>query len=449
MSMEVWMRIGQPLEPVMAEYERIFDAWEAGGVRALVFGRLLFQDSTGASVVPAFRGQTTPYQRRGIQVQEGAIPTDPAKERQLHAMLANACDRGWQVFIFCPGQGTTRVTAPPPAADPYGALLQAAVWEDVFGAFPEAHGGIVDGWTESPYELIYHHGNAVFAPLTEAAQRTAELRGHDPARLERGRRHLESRFRHLTPAMVRYYGHHGVLAGLNLFDVDEDSLYWLRWRREDGLAQGRAFRRELDQLPRRLLLGNGLRSAVFSGMTAFDYLAWDGILDLLLVKHYFWHRGFDGLYGTVARWVRQVGEWNPSLSEADCFAVARAWLGVELPEVGGLADMELGFPPAFFAQVVAAETARALAAASDPRKVVPWVDTGRMPHGGDPMTAGDLHRILTSSAAAGLQRFLFHNHAHLTTAEWKVISRLCGTEWVEDPRGAYWPPATPKPETYG
>jgi hypothetical protein len=67
-----------------------------------------------------------------------------------------------------------------------------------------------------------------------------------------------------------------------------------------------------------------------------------------------------------------------------------------------------------------------------------------MPHGGDPMTAGDLHRILVASAEAGLQRFLFHNHEHLTAAEWKVISRMCGSEWVEDPDG-YWPPATPKP----
>jgi hypothetical protein len=79
--------------------------------------------------------------------------------------------------------------------------------------------------------------------------------------------------------------------------------------------------------------------------------------------------------------------------------------------------------------------------------VVPWVDTGRIPHGGDPMTAGDLHRILEASANAGLQRFLFHNHGHLTTAEWSVISHWCGTPWVEDPEG-YWPPATPKPETY-
>ena len=60
------------------------------------------------------------------------------------------------------------------------------------------------------------------------------------------------------------------------------------------------------------------------------------------------------------------------------------------------------------------------------------------------MTSGDLLRILKASEEAGLKRFLYHNHVHLTAAGWSVISRLCGTPWVEDPNG-YWPPDTPKP----
>ena len=70
-----------------------------------------------------------------------------------------------------------------------------------------------------------------------------------------------------------------------------------------------------------------------------------------------------------------------------------------------------------------------------------------MPHRGDPMTAGDLKRILEASEAAGLRRFLFHNHGHLTAAEWKVITRMCGREWDEDPEG-YWPPNSPPPEIF-
>ena len=444
--MEVWMRIGQPLEPVMEDYERIFDAWEAGGVRGLVVGRLVLADGEGGFTVPLFPVEPEAYRKRGMEPGERPGP-DADKESRFHRMLDDASGRGWPVLIFCPGQGTNHARPLPLAEDPYGARSTAAVWDELFSALPQATGGIMDGWTESSYELSYHHGNAVFRELTAADRQKAEIRGYDAARLERGRSRLEQRFRSLTPVQVRYWQGKGLLAGLNLFDLDEEGLYWLRWRRDDGLEEGRAVRREIDQLDRKLLLGNGLRSAAFSGMTAVDFAAWDEILDLLLVKHYFWHRGFDGLYGTVARWVKQIGAWNPALTEQDCFTVVKAWLGIELPEVGCLADMELGFPQAFFDQVVREETARALAAVSQPGKILPWVDTGRMPHGGDPMTAGDLHRIVEASAAAGLQRFLFHNHTHLTAAEWQVISQRCGLPWNEDPRG-YWPPATPRPESY-
>jgi hypothetical protein len=446
MSLEPWMRIGQPLEPVLEEYGRLFDAWEAGGVRGLVVGRLLFADGEGKFTVPAFAGKPEAYRQRGLEPGQ-AGSTDPAKEKKLHLMLDEARKRGWMVLVFCPGQGTTRAKPLPLEEDPYGARHTAAIWDEVFSAFPQAQGGIMDGWTEKAYELVFHHGNAVFREFSESQRRQAQVRGWDAARLDRGRQRLEQRFRDLSPSEVDYYGAQGVLAGLNLFQIDEDALYWLRWRREDGLQEGKAVRAELDGLPRRLLLGNGLRSACFSGMTALDFRAWDQILDFLLVKHYFWHRGFDGLYGTVARWVKQVGAWNPGLDEARCFKVVKAWLGIELPQVSSLADMDLGFPPTFFDQVVQEETRRALAAASSPEKVVPWIDTGRMPHGGDPMTAGDLHRILTASEEAGLHRFLFHNHGHLTAAEWKVISRLCGQEWGEDPEG-YWPPATPRPGSF-
>ena len=447
MPLQPWIRIGQPLEPVMNDHKRIFDAWESGGIRGLVMGRMLFADEEGGFTIPAFPSNPDVYRKHGLEPRARSTESDPGKEKLLHAMLDDAKARGWTVLIFCPGAGATGAIGLSPEEDPYGAVSMAAVWEEVFAAFPQADGGVQDGWTESPYELRRHHGSGVFQDLAEGIKSRAEAQGYDPARIERGMQHLRDRFHSFTPAQVRYYGARGVLAEMNLFDINEDALYWLRWRREKSIKEGLACRREMDKLARKVLLANGPRSALFSGMTALDFLAWSEIVDFLLVKHYFWHRGFDGMYGTVARWVKQIHEWNPGLTEQDCFTVAKAWLGADLPEVSTLADMDLGFPSAFFDQVVVEETSRALAAMGDPGKVVPWVDTGRMPHGGDPMTAGDLHRILRASEEAGLQRFLFHNHGHLTAAEWCVISRLCGTEWDENPEG-YWPPATPKPSTY-
>ena len=40
-----------------------------------------------------------------------------------------------------------------------------------------------------------------------------------------------------------------------------------------------------------------------------------------------------------------------------------------------------------FEQVVTQETRRALASVDDPERIVPWLDTGRFPHDGDPMSA--------------------------------------------------------------
>ena len=150
----------------------------------------------------------------------------------------------------------------------------------------------------------------------------------------------------------------------------------------------------------------------------------------------------DGMYGTIARWVKRLGNWNSSLTEADCFAAVKALLGIELPGVNSLMDMEMGFPDEFFSEVVYSETRRALDAIGDPDKVIAWVSTGRGPHGGDQMQARDLHGILTASRQAGLNRFLYHPEPDFGAAEWTVISSLCGNRWDEYAGGPYWPTGT-------
>src|SRR5919201_7047026 len=44
--MRVWMDVMRHLEPVMADHERLFAAWAAGGVDGLVIGPMTFDDKS-------------------------------------------------------------------------------------------------------------------------------------------------------------------------------------------------------------------------------------------------------------------------------------------------------------------------------------------------------------------------------------------------------------------
>ena len=122
MSMQAWMRIGQPLEPVMNDYDRIFDAWEAGGIRGFVFGRTLFADTRGQFTIPAFPANPQAYQNRGLEPNVRQIEPHPAKEKLLRDMLDNAKARGWLIFIFAPGSGASGAKSLPLEEDAYGAV---------------------------------------------------------------------------------------------------------------------------------------------------------------------------------------------------------------------------------------------------------------------------------------------------------------------------------------
>ena len=192
-------------------------------------------------------------------------------------------------------------------------------------------------------------------------------------------------------------------------------------------------------MDRPVKLGLGPRTAAFAPLCGYDFARLAEFIEVLLPKHYFWHRGFDGMIGTVSRYVETLCDWNPGLSDQDALAFVRALFGLELPGVADRRDLETALQPAFYEEVVRRETERALAVVDDPERIVPWVDAGRAPHDGDPMPAADLHRLLAAAQEAGLQRFLYHHHGNLTAGEWTVISELCGQRW--EPLGsAYRPP---------
>ena len=78
-------------------------------------------------------------------------------------------------------------------------------------------------------------------------------------------------------------------------------LYWLRARRRTTRDWMAAVRRQFDGLDRRIKLGAIPRTAAFSGLTGQDYSQLGDHFDYVFPKHYFWHRGFDGIYGSACR----------------------------------------------------------------------------------------------------------------------------------------------------
>ena len=431
--MKAWVFLcnDSPLEHWMEGYKQRFDAWEEGGMTGLVVGRMQFRQDDG-STVRAYAPDPKIFKDHGEEPPEEG-PRDLEKEKVLHAMLDDAAGRGWPMLIFA-GGGTT-------------AHIQAEM-----KAFPQTTGIIVDGPGEHSYELAFHHGGEVFE-IAEGHEARLARAGADLDRARRGMQHLRDRLHNLTPDMVRFHADGGMLESLILFDVDEDALHWLRARQEASRLEWQTMREAVDAVDPadvtggKVILGGIPRTPVFSGLTGQDYQQMAPYFDYLFPKHYYWHRGMDGMYGTITRWAKRLGAWNPSLSEADCFAVVKVLLGIQLPGVNCLMDMEKGFSEEFFSQVVFNETRRALEAIGDADKVIGWVSTGRRPHGGDQIPPHDLRRLLETAREAGLQRFLYHPEPDFGASEWLVISSICGTPWDEDPKG-YWPSGTDKPDTW-
>ena len=422
--MECWIFVFNPLERYMADYRQIFDAWEEGGVCGIVVGRMFFMQEDGTTV-PAFPQDPKAYAALGLDPPEPA-PRDQEKEKGLSDMLDDARARGWHVMVF--DSGTT-------------AHVQSLV-----NRYPQVQGVIVDGPGENHYELAWHHGGELFE-IRDGERGQFSGLGFDVDRLERGIAGMRERFRNLTPDMVRYHAGGGTFGGLILFDIDEDGLYWLRARQAKSLASWKQARQTLDKVDRYVELGGIPRITSWSSLTGQNYQQMAPWFDYIFPKHYYWHRGFDGLYGTVQRWVQKFVEWNPSLTENDAFLLMKSLFGIELPGVGSLYDLEMGFPEEFFTQFVHDETRRALAGIGDADKTIFWVSTGRAPHAGDAMPARDLEGILRATRTAGGSRFLFHPDPDPGPAEWTIITEMCGRRWRQSREG-YWPPDSDRPDRY-
>lgn len=449
--MKLWMDVMRDIEHTMNQYELYFDAWAAGGVEGLVIGPLFFNAATllpgvkpgptTAPPTPAFDPDPQVYRRFGVEPPPAASPA-PEKRALLERMLTDAKRRGWSIYLFGASYGAGPGGTGHILADARSQAAFAARMVDTLEHFPMVDGAIMDG-PEWGYEIAPHHMNYrsyIFNDLPESvAPKCAEL-GYDYRALVAAKDRLFERLHHLDAARVGLHASGGLMGGLRLVGSDPDLVAWFRFRIEALTAFFRGVRESVDaEMSRKVKLGVGPRSAAFAPLCGYDMAELAQFMDILLPKHYFWQRGFDGLVGTVYRYVETLTDWNPGLTDAQALAMVRALFGLTLPGVQSRSDLESALTPEFYQQVVTQETARALAVVDDPGRIVPWVDAGRAPHDGDPMSARDLRQLLEAAQATGLQRFLYHHEGNLTAGEWAVMSELCGEPW-QPLRSAYRPP---------
>lgn len=198
-ELSLWMRFGQPLEPVIEDYERVFDGWQEGGVTGVVFGRLLFVTESGTTA--SFDPNPAIYREMGVESPEPPDEKLPGKRKLLEAALTNAKERGLDLFVFCPdggqglgGEGHTLV-------DERSLAARVARIRDVMEAYPMVDGGVLDG-PELGYEITPGHRSNIFEDTPDTLRSAAGDLGFDFDAMIAARDRFEQKLHTLSPKEI-------------------------------------------------------------------------------------------------------------------------------------------------------------------------------------------------------------------------------------------------------
>ncbi len=449
--MKLWMDIQRDLEGVMYDHERILDGWKEGGVDGVVFGPLVFGTAklsqkaqslpSAKPVAPVYDPNPAVYERLGVEAPAPPEHKLPEKRALLEKTLIATKDRGMQVYFMYADGGAGPGGPGHHLHDDRTLASRVARMVDTLEHFPMADGVIMDG-PEWGYEMAPHHMNHrsfFFNDLPDSVAPMAADLGYDYAAMVGAKDRLLHLFHNLDSRRIRTHARGGIVGAHRMLGADPDLMAWLSFRVDSVTRYFRRIREGVAaELGRPVRMGCGPRSAAFAPLCGYDFVELAQFMDFLLPKHYFFHRGFDGFVGTVFRYSQTLIEWNPGLTVPDTLEIVQSLFGIVLPGVQDMLDFESALTPEFFEAVVKQETRRAIASVDDPERIVPWLDTGRFPHDGDPMTARDLKMLLDAAEEAGLRRFNYHHQGNLSPGEWTVISDKCGTRW--DPRTSDWEP---------
>ena len=450
--MRLWMDVMRDLESVIFDHERILDAWSEGGVDGVVFGPLVFGTSqlskdaqaapTGDVVADAYDPNPEVYERLGVEAPAAPEHKLPEKRALLEKTMIAAKDRGMQVYCMYADGGAGPGGTGHHLHDEKTLASKIARMVDTLEHFPMADGAVMDG-PEWGYEIAPHHMNHrsfFFHDLPDSVAPMAKDLGYDYEAMVAAKDRLLALFQNLDSTRIRAHANGGLLGAHHMFGSDLDLMAWLSFRTDSLTRYFRGIREGVaENLNRPVRIGCGPRSAAFAPLCGYDFVDLAEFMDFLMPKHYFFHRGFDGFIGTVYRYSQTLMEWNSEITVSDTLDVIQALFGIVLPGVrDDMLDFESALSPEFFEQVVTQETRRAVASVDDPERIVPWLDTGRFLHDGDPMSSRDLKMLLDTAEAAGLRRFNYHHQGNLSAGEWVVISDKCGTRW--DPRTSEYEP---------
>lgn len=461
--MKYWLSHIRNLETFIDDHERLLDIWEAGGVDGLVVGPLQFGTGERLAHSRGLRAFSPPTDTRVIfdpdprfyDMFSTTTPTaPPGDDRELRARLRTAFDavvaRGWELWLFDPFTGAAGLPDINDNAerilDPAARRAFKARMLDTVAAFPMATGVIIDGpaWgfeiTEIDYVVMAERRRLFELPASAAV--CAQL-GYDRGALQAAADHLEHRLHHLSPGEVRLHAAGGAGGAAQLFG-GPGFTEWLRFR-SDALTSFYADMKAtlVEHAGREVGLAVCPRTPAIGPVAGYDYARCGEIVDVVMPKLYWWQRGYDGLVGTAWRWASTLTQWNPELSVADACAVTRAFFGDSMPLVDELIDFDRVIDAAWVREVTMRETTRALAVIGGNARVVPWVDSGRAPHDGDPMTAAHLDALLEAAASCGIQQATYFNSTKMSPADWTVLSHHGGASWHPSQTPGWVPPDQP------
>jgi len=457
MALRVWMRIGQPLEPVLDDFDRFLDRMLEGGVTDLLVGRMQFvnEDYGKMGWVPTFspnlelyrsmelaappetggraEGYLTTYGMGGLlQAPEMGMDFGEKVEKLDRAFEA-AKGRGVGLYIFSPngpspGGFVQEVSLIEDARlghclnDPRYLAYYMARTQDTLEHYPGVDGFVTDD-PEFGYELKHSDRSGIFKCFCPCCEEKAGELGYDFEAMKAAAERLLERLHQLRPEDVKAFvgTQTGTLDLLDFLVREPDLLRWLRFKTDCVTLFVKTVDDRVKALGGEIRWGISPRTASFAHLTGHNLTVLGDRCDFQCPKLYIWMRGVDGMYGTVHRYAETLMRWNPDLPEDLCLALLFKLFGFVLPGVRYLADLERGFPEAFFAETLVREVEKNVERVGDPERIVAWVDAGESPHGGDPVGTDALRGILAAAEEGGMKAFIYHNYGHLQDEEWEVI----------------------------